>query len=518
MSDLSSTVQSVVDKYRDNPIALDRIKTYINNLESHVANYVQSVEQRQERIHELSRQQEHFCKLFLSRHKYFYLPANGKFYEYDNTTYQLVREDDIHHTLLTSIPVGECMLQEWKFKTKTFLMKRIKEERSLFKAVPETVTIQNVLSFLQSTAFDDKNMAKYFLTVLGDNLLKKSNDSLITFLVPQHARKWMTAIDEIAFMTTGFSITNNFLTRYHESHAFKDCRLIDVSPMRVSDAFLRDSLNRIGVDLLVVAAHYSSRWTNSDAFLKKISAVATRALLLTNHTKETIVASFIDSYLQQVEATNTQVESYWVMPWKKMHYLWKLFLADQALPSTIYVQQLRELLKERLPHKDDEDNGLCFLRVTSRYMPQISAFLQFWDEHMIITTDPQDEYELDELVTLCKTSSKIQVSEKDISRFVEHFFPSVVIEDSKYVRFLFCRLWDKKTAIDNFLLRYHPPPNMESESDDGIVSFDELYQSYHTTTTDSFIVSKQYFERYLVHKLEDFVCHEQFVKVEWFVQ
>ena len=48
-------------------------------------------------------------------------------------------------------------------------MKQIKDKK-LFQSIPETETIQNVLNFLYPFIFDDKETAKYFLTILGDNI------------------------------------------------------------------------------------------------------------------------------------------------------------------------------------------------------------------------------------------------------------------------------------------------------------------------------------------------------------
>jgi hypothetical protein len=50
-------------------------------------------------------------------------------------------------------------------------MKRIKEN-SLLKSIPESYTIQSVLDLLYPTFFPSKVEAKYFLTILGDNIFE----------------------------------------------------------------------------------------------------------------------------------------------------------------------------------------------------------------------------------------------------------------------------------------------------------------------------------------------------------
>ena len=132
-------------------------------------------------MNELTIEQDNFFKVFLSKHQYFYMPYNNIYYEYDGKTYKTIKDDDIHHHLLSTI-TDEGKLMAWKHKTKQTIIKQIKE-RSLFKSVPETYTIQNVLGFLQ-TIFGTRMEAKYFLTVIGDCILKKK----IIFIIKLNAK------------------------------------------------------------------------------------------------------------------------------------------------------------------------------------------------------------------------------------------------------------------------------------------------------------------------------------------
>jgi hypothetical protein len=135
----------------------------------------------------LTNEQQLFIQIFLNKNKYFYLPNNNLFYEYNGEKYLIIKEDDIIHKLLSSISKERVLLQ-WKHKTKANIIKQIKE-RSLFSSVPETDTIQNVLNVLYQSFFSSKNAAKYFLTIIGDNILKK-NQNLI-FLVTTQMKQFL---------------------------------------------------------------------------------------------------------------------------------------------------------------------------------------------------------------------------------------------------------------------------------------------------------------------------------------
>ena len=198
MESIITTLNELFVTYNDNPYMLQRLNTHLTNLPSILDQESKKYDERVTRINELISEQENFNKVFLSKHQYYYMPYNNIYYEYDGKTYKIVKDDDIHHNLLSTI-TDEGKLTQWKHKTKQQIIKQIKE-RSLFKSTPETYTIQNVLGFLQ-TIFPTKNDAKYFLTIIGDCILKKNTDNLLYF-VSVNAKKIFDIIDYIGYITT----------------------------------------------------------------------------------------------------------------------------------------------------------------------------------------------------------------------------------------------------------------------------------------------------------------------------
>jgi hypothetical protein len=272
MSDIETncinTISGLLSKYKDNEYMIQRIKNHIitylpNTLENELKNH----EERINRNTYLTNEQQLFIQVFLSKNKYFYLPNNNLFYEYDGQKYLIIKEDDIIHKLLSSIS-KERILLDWKHKTKTNIIKQIKE-RNLFSSIPETDTIQNVLNVLYPAFFSSKNAAKYFLTIIGDNILKK-NQNLI-FLVTQQTKQFLNEIDSVALSSICNNNTaHNFMTKYHENHSYENCRLIKIND-NFSNEVWRELLKKIGLDLLCVAAHYSKRYENSDTFIENKS-------------------------------------------------------------------------------------------------------------------------------------------------------------------------------------------------------------------------------------------------------
>jgi hypothetical protein len=198
----------------------------------------------------------------------------------------------------------------------------------------------------------------------------------------------------------------------------------------------------------------------------------------------------------------------------------------------IYSQQLQELLMSKLNHKNESAN-IIFTNATSKYLPNVSSFLSFWDKHITITNDSSvdDEYEVDELMTLYKNYDKKlgQLTDKNMIKMICHYFsPQIEVIDNKYITNIKCNLWCKNEDVNDFLQDYKFHKfmnlvNMGLNPNTDIISFDDLYQSYKNYINAkslveqkvNLIVSKQFFEKYLTNQLQEFIKFEKFVSSEW---
>jgi len=536
---------------------ITRLQTHITNLPVLLDTEYKKHEERVTRMNELTVEHDNFHKVFLSKHQYYYMPYNNLYYEYDGKTYEIVKDDDIHHRLLSTI-TDEGKLISWKHKTKLNMIKTIKE-RNLLKSVPETYTIQTVLGFL-NTIFETKSESKYFLTVIGDCILKKNVDSLL-FFVNSNTKKLVSFIDSIAYITTGNSIINNFISKHHETHNLALYRLIKTNNNAISSEILKEVLNKIGIDLLCVAAHYSDRYSNSDNYLNmNLSLESDNTLYFTKNGINTIIDNFL---LQCIETVSTneltdslKLKQKYNLTWKNMHYIWKQYLSTINVPNMLYTNNLKTLLKTKLAFIDEKNSlDITFTNVTSKFLPAVSSFLSFWEKHMIIigseikndlttvelnSASFDDEYEIDEIVSLYKNYLKPIVancnnyacSDDDVIKIIIHYFsPSVEVIERKYVTNIRCTLWPKQDVIKKMLDEYKVlndnKVNNNKVNDNKVfeelISFDELYHAYRSycqaiivvEKTVCLIVSKQFFEKYLLFFLHDYVKFDKFIGVEW---
>jgi hypothetical protein len=514
-------------KYTENSYMIQRLETHLFNLPNTLEQENKKYDERVSRFNELTLEQDNFYKVFLSKHQYFYMPYNSIYYEYDGKTYKIIKDDNIHYQLLSTI-TDEGKLIQWKHKTKQNIIKKIKE-RTLFKSTPETYTIQNVLGFLQ-TMFHTKTEAKYFLTIIGECILKKNNDNLLYF-VSSNLKKFIILIDSIVYVTTGNSIMNNFITKYHDTHKLNLYRLIKTNETTnvLSFDIVKGVLNNIGIDILCVATHYYERYTNTDNYLntKDEDDIKNYVLYFVYNPLEKILDDFVNQCIEKVNIEST-------ISWKSMHYIWKLYLSSINLPNMIYLTQLQILLSSKIENINENGN-VIFINVTSKYLPSVSSFISFWDKYITITNDTNndDEYEIDELITLYKMSDQknTQLSDINMIKMICHYFnPQVEVIDNKYVTNIKCNLWSKHDDINDFLQSYKFNINSNFtnllNSNIEIISFNDLYQSYKMFfkakgTVDQkiyLIVSKHFFEKYITNKLTNFIKFETFVSSEWLKQ
>jgi len=446
------------------------------------------------------------------------LSNNNSFYNYNGKNYIIVKEDDIIYKLLSTISKDRTLL-DWKHKTKNSVIGLIKE-KSLFQTIPETYTIQKVLNNLFPSIFTSKNHAKYFLTIIGDNILKK-NQHLI-YLVSQKTKKFLVELDAIAYLSMGVTNTSyNIMTKYHENHSFVNCRLIKINDNFGIDMW-KEILIKYGLDLLCVATHYSNRYEDADYFIetKADEELKNYSCYLKNITQPEIVNTFSNKYLQPVN-NGTKIG------WKNIHFIWKQFLSNYNLPNVIYSNTLKNILKEKYTF---DENSESFVNITSKYLPIESDFIKFWEKTIHVSSmnfqDFNNELEIDEICSLFKTwvkncnddiLSNGTISEENVVKILKHFFPDITIIGDKYALNVVCTMWDKKKDIEkSFSFIKNKIKNTYNLP---LISIDELYNlycKYNNSISNKFIVSKRYFEKYLNIIIPEFIVNEKLVKTNWF--
>jgi len=523
ISSYFTKIAELFQKYKDNPYMETRLKYHINNiLPVTLENEDKNHEKRIERAQFLSHEQQIFIQIFLSKNQYFYLPTNNFFYKYDGKHYFIIKEDDIQHNLLSNISKDRTLMQ-WKYKTKINIIKQIKE-RSLFKSIPETETIQNVLNHLYPAIFHNKNEAKYFLTIIGDNILKKSCEN-IHFIKPK-TRKYLIELENIAYLSSGVTnIFNNFVTKYHDTYNYDSCRVLKLNDTLSIDIWI-DIIRKIGLDILCVATHYSNRYENAESFLQNNvnEDFKSYTLFFKNNNEKQILDKFCEHSIKLCpEEASVKIN------WKNMHYIWKLFISKSSLPNMIYSNNLKTLLKERFLYDESSDS---FLNIASIYMPLVSIFLDFWESNIVIQSvyNEDNEFEIDELCSLFKKwnyknkGNNSNITEHNVLKIIQHFYSNVEIAENKYVLNIKCKLWDKWSDIGAAMSAFKEELMKSENVQDSLISFDNAYDFYFNfcnknkgNNDTKYVVSKKFFEKYLYSNLSNFIQFEKFISSHWII-
>ena len=544
------TIETLYQKYHDDLYMTSKIHHYISQqLPSLLENIKVSREKSIQRNEEHTHEQERFIRSYLGQQKFYYHSTNEIYYHYDGVHYQQIKEEDILHDIVSSISKDRNpMLMNWKHKTKVSILKRIKE-CSITKCIPESVTIQDVLQQLRPYVCGSKSEAKYFLTIIGDNILKK-NLSLIHFINPDN-KEFLKYINHVCLEYFNTQCTQTFKYKYHEKHyeQNEDCRLVSTPDVLLKEDWFR-TLSVL--DLLCVALHYSNKYSSSDEYVLEKSADADlqrHVFQLINIKPIDRIQQFIQDYLYDHERTGAPVvssspqEEYFLqqhlqtietsenksLSWKEIQYLWKDFLMINKLPLHLYSSFYKKIfVEECFPDKYDETND-SFSNLGSSQIPLIQKFLRFWSETTIEDNNVYAELESEEISYLfrkwlnqngLKKKNKYNLKESKILDILAYFHPELEITNNKYVFSVRNFLWDKELDIENALTTLR-----ETKDDQIAYPSISLYDAYlyyckfYNGQKDSkpLLASKSYFENYVVyHYGSDLDDNNTFLE-KWFV-
>ena len=531
---LSNIIKELVSKYQNNTTIFNKLIQHVEQLPELLENTHTTIIEREKRKNKLESESELFIQKFLHNHKYYYHPPSELFFEYrDDNKYYVAKEDDVQHAILSTISANKTLM-DWKHKLKVSILKKIKD-RDVFSCIPESETIQAVISRLYPSICNNREKAKYLLTVLGDALLKKCNH---TYFITSKSKPFFKELSNLSCMLFGSAnLFNVFKVKYYE-HKYSECRIIDTLDEINLENWSQYFKQNNALDLFCVAAHYSQRYDNADTFLSeqcKDTALKKYALYLKDKDESQLIDIFHEQNIEKSEDCS--------ISWKNMQYLWKHFIDAERLPNVVFSSTLKSRMIEKFNYDGHSD---MFLDCTSKILPTVSKFIQFWNESVKVLDDSYgsdgsgdicgnvEELEIDELCSLFTHHTKSNITEKHVIDLVKHYYPDVSIEDDKYLLHTQCKLWNKKQDIVDFIKKYNmnydnnkkSNTNLDNESasdNDSSnnnmyteeIPINELYH-YYCKCKNKFITSKRYFERFIKEESELYIIDNNFIKVDSF--
>ena len=403
--ELLTIVKGLYDKYFEDDYARSKLVSYIKNTLPALLQQKCDVRiQRVERRKTLEETSDEFIREFINSSSYYYNQNIDLFFIYQNNTYKIINEDEIEHDIRTTITDQQTPeLTTWKYKIKNQIIKKIKE-RDLLSCIPESETIQRVLNALTPFVFKTKDSAKYFLTIIGDILLKKNtNANTNTYFISNKAKQFIADLSEESYALFGTpNMTNHFKFKFYE-HKYEDCRIVDIVDniisfpfysyneglkMGISHSMSSSSLSSLVaglsnsgmstptahgyghghghghghstnfiqkqsmIDLFCVAAHYSTRFTSADSFIEKMckdQGIKEHAFYLKGITDDDIISRFISSTMEPCKGVH--------ITWKNMLYLWKIFIEEEKIPNVFFTHVLKKHIMKRIEYTTSQEDG-----------------------------------------------------------------------------------------------------------------------------------------------------------------
>jgi hypothetical protein len=530
-------INVIYDKYEKNPYMLSKTNNYIiNQLPTILDNINTTHIERQQRIEELTQNQDQFIESFLNNNQYFYIPSTENFFFYDGIHYQQFNEDDILYHILSTIS-REKELSSWKQSTKNTIMKRIREN-SLIKSIPESETIQFVIDSLCPLLFRSRTETKYFLTILGDNILRKNTN--IIHYIDAKSKHFIRNFNNFCQMWIGQSFYQTFKHKYHD-HDYNDCRVITISDFVKVETVWNSIITQTGLDAICVACHYSERYGSSDNYAIQYSNdgdLINDVFYLKNNTTTDIIKTFVSEFLS-IEPRNQPISMDTIsrntqVTWRDMQYLWKNFLEAKRLPSIMFFQTLKTQLVSSLSQYYNETTD-SFIGICSKHLPEIQKFLSYWEETIIVDENEMD-FEIEEIIILfrrwCATNNEhaTNLNDKQILDVISYFYPHLEIERDKYVSRIRSTLWDKhldiQVALDNMKnsIREKNGQNSDRVQSPSVRSNISIYDAYrfyckyysNLNSLNKLIVGKAYFEKYVFDNLSQYIVDSRFLSYEWY--
>jgi hypothetical protein len=416
---------------------------------------------------------------FISEYIIYYIPTTDLYIEYFDNDYKIVSTNDILHFILNKLTETHQLTTNIKYNVKSKILKKIKEN-NISTNIPNTETLQNILSYLYPNLFHHRNYAKYFLVTLGDILLRKTD---CFYFISSTMKSFIQKINTTFSMYFNtINLFNYYKFKYSE-HDTEKCRIIKTTNINL-EYFKPDE--KFFINLICISMHYSNRYNSGDNYLNQIihSNIKNDVLMIKNTSKETFIQQFINKYLYTREGEKIQE--------KDMIFLWKSYLKSNGIINVFKKNtDIIEYISKNIPF----ENG-SFIHTASMNLPFVDLFKCFWEEN-IYEDKSSYGYEISELYMIFIEKYGMSViTEQNIIDIIQFYYTNYLIIDKKHIPGISCKLWNKNEHIEKFIF----------SNDEHLKNIDvnELYSLYGEYYKHNKIVSKHYFIHYY-HYLRELI-------------
>lgn len=407
---------------------------------------------------------------FFSNNSYYYNPTTNMYVEYIEQ-FRFITENEMIHIVLQFLTKYHNNAIDFSLKQriKNKIIKKIKEKH-IYQNIPESKTLQDILNFLHPNFFTHKNYAKYFMITLGDIIMKKTD---LLYFIPLHIKPFLKNINRaLSLYFHNMNIFNHYKFQYYDHEPIKS-RVISFNKMNLQHITIPETFY---INLIFVSLHYSNRHGSGDLFLNEPGShsISQYVYWIKDTPREQIIDDFIKSYICVKEGHKIHE--------KDMLFLWKEYLKNL---NKINVFQRNSDFYTFIS-KNFIMNDCHYINCTSMFLPYVHQFKDFWEKYMY-NDDSEFYFEISEILKLfIEIYKDIHIEEHHVTELIQYYYPDKSVIDNK-INKIGCTLWNKKKEINIFLTKNKY--NIDSN---------ELYSMYCKEFTNKKIVSKLYFNQYIL--------------------
>jgi len=331
--------------------------------------------------------------------------------------------------------------------------------------IPESKTIQNVLDIFNTIFYNNKDLCKYILIIIGELFEKNKHDYI--YIVSEDLKQLITDILDFAY--SYFKIRSTSLDNFKIKHNCKQLDKCLIIPCNSYKKIYGDLIKNNIISIILVSIYYKNRFKSSHLFLEhhfNVDHIKQHILFFKDKTIDTIIGEFNKDYLEDSGVLK--------MSQSELHYLWKDYCIHLKIPNVVSFNVL-------MSHYSSDS-----IYKTSKRLEYVSEFVSFWKEE-IIYDDTESEFEISELQQLLKYKKNMAISEKKLINLLSHFY-KIEIENDKYITNIRCSSFNKRQTLDSF---------KKSNVYDDSISINTLYKKYIEWESNNMIISKNYFIKYI---------------------
>jgi len=421
INELKTQVSSLYKEYKNDKEIIHKLKILLyTNIPQQLKSIKSTNELKKNKAKEQKKIDDDFVEKYLLNCNYSYCNRSEIFIHYINNHFTFISEDKIQHEILTTISNFPTHINKYKINKRI-----IKELKTIYPLTikPEKETIHEVIHYFDK-CWDNINIIKYFLCVIGDFILKKITNQNI-YIVPRNLKNILRCIDTEFYSNFGTAnILHNIKLKFYD-HNYTSCRLLYMSSIHKSPSI---DAHKNYIDIMNVACYYSNKYENSDIFLQKHckdTNVKNHILYLTDKTEDSVIDRFINKSI--TNCNNSSISS------KDVLFIWKKHIENENIPNIMFNETILQVMKKKIDYSEENDK---FNNITSIYLPFISDFTQFWENNIEECGD--SDLLIDDFILLMNKIKDIKIDSNHqfIIDLIHYYYPDIVIENNiiKYIK------------------------------------------------------------------------------------